>query len=142
MSAKQQNIISLDIGEKRIGVAIASKVSKLPRPLRTIATDGWLEEVQKIIDQEEADCVVVGLPVGLSGNETDQTRKVRIFVKELQESQPNIEVYLQDEALTSVKAEETLSGQKGGYQKSDVDKLAATYILEDFISENKEILSK
>ena len=70
----------------------------------------------------------------MQSQETDQTRTVRDFVRQLQEH-TELPVYFQDEAVTSEKAEAELKARKKPYAKGDIDALAATYILVDFLQE-------
>lgn len=129
-------VLSLDIGEKRIGVATANSVSRLPSPLTTIeGSDKALQSVLELIQDLNASALVVGLPRGLKGQETPQTGVIREFIELLQNSAP-AEVYLQDEAVTSKQAEEELQRKGMRYTKEQVDALAATYILEDFLRDN------
>lgn len=125
--------MALDVGDKRIGVAVANVVAKLPRPLTTLENKSSIwEDLHQLIQQESVSEVVIGIPRGLEGQVTEQTRKVEEFVGSLK-SEIKLPVHVQDEALTSVKAEEELSLKKVPHSKSAVDALAATYILEDFL---------
>jgi putative Holliday junction resolvase len=128
------SILALDVGAKRVGVALASSVARLPHPLTTLnAADGFYEALNQIIVDEAVDTIVVGLPRGLEGQHTAQTQAVEDFTAELR-SRVTVPIYQQDEALTSQKAEEELEARGGTYQKGDIDALAATYILEDFLT--------
>lgn len=131
-------ILGLDIGSKRIGVAIADLTIKLPRPLLTLTNDEHLlKNLQKIIQDNDATKLVIGLPRGLEGQETQQT----IVVRDMAQTIINtfkIEVIMQDEALTSIKAKEELMARGKIYTKGDVDSLAATYILEDYLNQKRQ----
>jgi putative Holliday junction resolvase len=126
-------ILALDVGEKRIGIAIASPIARLAKPLQVIQNTEkvWLE-LSELIQQESIDVVVVGLPRSLEGNDTAQTTYARDFAKRLAQN-PDIQVVLQDEALTSHQAEAELRSSRRTYEKGDIDALAATYILEDYL---------
>ena len=135
MPATPDNILALDVGERRIGVAVASSVARLPRPLATLDNDaGFVDALRRLIESESAGSLVVGLPRGLNGQDTAQTDYVRSFVADLQ-SAIELPVHWQDEALTSQKAEAELQ-TRGNYAKADIDALAATYILEDYLTES------
>ncbi len=130
-------LLALDIGEKRTGVATANTLSRLPSPLTTIeGGEKGLESVLELVQEHKASVIVVGLPRGLEGQETPQTSSVRKFVKLLKDRTP-ITVHLQDEAVTSKKAEAELKDRGLGYNKAHVDALAATYILEDYLRDNR-----
>lgn len=132
------NLLALDVGNKRIGVALASAVAKLPSPLTTIENDSQsLEAIAQIIKREEIGVLIIGLPRGLSGQETEQTRIVQDYGASLSKY-TGLKIHWQDEALTSKQAEEELKNRQPGYNKEHVDALAATYILSDFLSERQE----
>jgi putative Holliday junction resolvase len=127
-------ILALDVGEKRIGVAIASAVARLPKPLATLANDdNFFDALAELITSENVGALVVGLPRGLEGQTTAQTAYVQEFIGHLKQ-RTTLPIYEQDEALTSTKAEAELQA-KGNYDKAAVDALAATYILDDFLTE-------
>jgi putative Holliday junction resolvase len=125
-------ILALDYGEKRIGVAIAHTVARLPRPLLTLQnTADTLSDIQKLVEQENVAQIVVGLPRNMDGSYSAQTRAAEAFARELAAT-VILPVELVDETLTSVDAEAELAGTN--YSKEDVDALAASYILERFLS--------
>ncbi len=127
-------ILALDYGEKRIGVAIAHQIARLPRPLTTLATtDTVLNGIRDIIAQENIGLVVVGLPRGMDGGYTQQTRAAETFAEQLG-AVVDVPVELADETLTSIDAEATLAGT--AYSKGDIDAQAATLILERYLAEH------
>lgn len=127
------NILALDVGSARVGVAIAHAIARLPSPLTTLKnTDGIFEELRAIIAREHIGQVVVGLPRNLSGDDTAQTSIANAFAQRLGEI-TGLQIALQDEALTSVKAEDELHARGKTYTKEDIDALAAVYILEDYL---------
>ncbi len=133
-------VLALDVGDKRIGLALASYEARLPRAYRTIAADReHLEMIKQIIAEEQVGLVVVGLPRGMEGQDTQQTHAVRSFGNSLAR-EISIPVHFQDETLTSVVAEEYLDGRKQPIAKGDIDAEAAAIILEDFIAEHAELL--
>jgi len=137
-----KNILALDVGQVRIGVAVASLVAKMPRPLTTINSSSEVyADIQKLADEQDAQIIVVGLPRGLDGQTTEQTNITDNFIMELKQN-TNLQIYKQDEALTSKKAKEELESKGRPYSKEDIDALAATYILEDFLHENADRLKQ
>lgn len=129
-------IIALDVGDVRIGVAKAHTVSRIPASLTTLVHDeAVIDTLLQLFHEHHVAAVVVGLPRNLDGEYTAQTHSVEAFAAEL-EKHIQIPLYWQDEAATSVKAEAELDARKKPYKKSDVDALAATYILEDFLHEH------
>lgn len=134
-----KNIVALDVGEKRIGVAHTPPGTTMAMPFTTLQNDAELWSLLKhLIDKQNVAILVVGLPRGMDGQETEQTKKIRKFAKQLEEFE--IPIHLQDEAATSVKARETLEKSRQPYEKEAVDALAASYILQDFIDNNPQIV--
>ncbi len=128
------NILSIDVGERRVGVAIASVIARFPRPLTTLDnTDAIWQDIADLVVKEDVETIVVGLPRNLSGDDTAQTEYARAFAAKIE----NVEIVFQDEALTSVKAEQELKAKGKPYGKGDIDALAATFILEDYLTMHK-----
>lgn len=141
MPSSSDTVLALDVGERRIGVARAKLVTRLPHPLVTITRtedDDGTQAVADLMKDHQAALLVVGLPRGLDGQETAQTRSVQAFGSAL-EARIGLSIHWQDEALTSAKAESELQARKKPYAKGDIDALAATYILEDFLYDHPEV---
>jgi putative holliday junction resolvase len=133
MQTATRNLLALDYGERRVGVAIASVVARLPRPLPALPQNpNFWELLTKLIQQEEVSTIIVGLPRGLEGQETAQTALARAFAAKV-ETKFGLPVYLQDEALTSVKAGIELISRGKQFDKGMVDSLSAVYILDDYL---------
>lgn len=128
------NILALDIGEKRIGVARANSIARLPQALTTLANDEQFEsKLAEIIRQEDIGILVVGLPRNLHGGLTAQSEYVQVFCQQ-RLNNVGVPVVYQDETLTSVAAEEAL-GQRAQQDKSLIDAEAARLILQDYLGE-------
>lgn len=139
MTFQGSTVLALDVGAARIGVALASITARIPRPLTAITNDDtMLASLQNLLQEHDVALLVVGLPRGLEGQHTAQTRAVETFVAQLRQH-ISLPVHWQDEALTSQKAEAELQQRKVPYSKGDIDALAATYILEDFLGEHPEV---
>lgn len=133
MSSK--NFVCLDVGEKRIGVAVADSSVRIAVPYETIEADGTeIESINKLVDQQNSDVLVVGFPRNQSGEATAQSSYVEEFVEKLDTT--GLEVVFQDESLTSVLAEERLKAHDRPYSKADIDAQAATIILQDYLEAN------
>lgn len=133
-----ESLLALDVGAKRIGVAMADSDVRFAHPFCTLEhSENVLAEIAALVREHHVATIVVGLPRGLNGQTTAQTQAVEAFVDDLEE-RVQVPIAWQDEALTSVKAEAELAGRskQGAYNKSDVDSLAATYILEDYLHEH------
>ncbi len=137
MQQPQTSVLGLDIGNVRIGVARASWPDGIPTKLTVLANDANLiNELAKLIENENVAFLVAGQPRTLEGRETDQTRTTLKTVDFLRQ-ELNLPIYLQDEAGTSLKAEEELRNNHKNYLRSDIDQLSAVYILEDFMNDHR-----
>jgi len=136
-----KSVLALDVGSKRVGVAVASAQARLPRPLTTLDAEEntLLSNLEDIIKTEDVGRLVVGLPRGLAGQHTAQT-EFTLRLKETLQAHFDLPIDMQDEALTSKRAEEELQTRGKPYQKGDIDALAATYILEDWLSAHEELI--
>lgn len=133
-------LLGLDIGAHRIGVALTRPGVSIAQPLTTLIVppEGMLaviKQIDRLVAEHAIETVVAGWPRGMSGQTTDQTRTVEAFAAQLK-AVLTVPVELQDEALTSQKAEAELNSRKKPYTKAEVDALAATYILDDYILEH------
>lgn len=127
-----QSIVCLDVGEKRIGIAVADTGVRIAVPFTTVLVDGTeLQQIARIIVQEDAETIVVGYPRNQSGASTAQTTYVEQFAENLTDMAKNI--VFQDESLTSVLAERRLKETGKPYEKADIDSHAASIILQDYL---------
>lgn len=122
-------ILGLDVGLKRTGIARASNVARLAEPLMSVPTEKATAEVAKYIKVHKVEAIAVGLPRNLKGEDTAQTIWIRQWVDK---AKPKIDIpfYWQDEALTSQKAESLKLKAKSHI---DEHALAAAIILQDFL---------
>jgi putative Holliday junction resolvase len=129
---KAKSLLGLDVGEKRIGVAVADADVRIAVPFETVLVDGdEIEAITEIAVRENADTIVVGYPRNQLGEATAQSDFVEKFARRLEDVVPTI--IFQDESLTSVLAEERLAAHKKPYTKADVDAQAASIILQDYL---------
>jgi len=131
--------MGLDVGERRVGVAVGDDLGMISSPLTTVQRrDGDLAELRDLAIAKGVDRLVVGLPTGLSGREGPQAATVRKFADALGTAVgPDIQVVFWDERLTTAVAERTLheSGRWRRRQKGDVDAVAAAVILQGYLDE-------
>ncbi len=131
-----ENIIALDVGNKRVGLAMAHKLARLPSPYVTLVRDDdFWPKLQQIIAKEQVGLIVVGLPRNLSGGQTDQTETTQKFIEQLA-GKIHLPIKTTDEALTSRQAKAELLAKGKPFDKSDIDALAATIILQDYLNTN------
>lgn len=127
----------LDVGEKRIGVATASSLSRIAQPHSTLAHDqDTFATIDKIVTEMHVSRLIVGLPRNMHGEDTAQTQYIRNFTDTLQHHIRNVNIEFQDEAQTSQKARTELHARKKPYEKGDIDAVAATYILQDYLDQH------
>ncbi len=132
-------IIALDVGERRIGVALSDPTATLATPLTTIErssedVESTLDEIIRLVRDNEASEIVVGIPVLLSGREGSQARATRDFVKQLAR-RTSVPIRRMDERLSSVQAERMLrdSGVRPSRDKGKIDAAAAAIILQSYL---------
>jgi putative Holliday junction resolvase len=129
-------VLALDPGSRRIGVAISDPTGKIALPVMVISRvgNGHMEQLSKLVVERSVDEVVVGLPKTLRGEEGSSAEEARAFVRELEE-RLNLPVHVFDERFTTVEAQTALrrGGMKEERQRSLVDKLAATLLLQSFL---------
>jgi putative holliday junction resolvase len=136
-------VVGLDIGEKRIGVAISDLTGTLARPLSVLRPAGLdvdaLEivgrEIARLAEEEDGvGAVVVGLPRRLDGTPTDMTTRVEKFAQQLH-AKTSLPVMLQDERLSSREAESRLALRDKDWRsrKARLDAAAAAVILQDYL---------
>ena len=137
-------ILALDLGSKRVGVAVSDSLSISIKRLDAIQRTNWkqlLRDVEKLALRFDAKTLVIGLPLKLNGSAGDAalaTRETAIkFARSLK-----LPVYLQDERLSSAEAEGNL--RDAGWRAADiakhVDSEAAALILRDFLASDQERL--
>lgn len=150
--------LGLDVGGERTGVAVSDAQGILATPLTVLASrdeNALINEILKLVGQYKAECIVVGLPRRLDGELGKQANKVKDFADKLswQAKQSNLnqlDVHLWDERL-STKAAQRLKVEGGGKRnkmhsgakreggdrgfsaKSEVDAIAAAFILQGFL---------
>ena len=136
-SATRPRILGLDVGSKRIGVAISDPLGITAQGLPTIQRKNKrldFEQLAGIIGNYEVAEIVVGYPLRLSGNEGIQSEKMQRFADELREKF-SIPVHLWDERLTSSQANRILREAELSIKKRGeaVDRLAAVLILQNWM---------
>ena len=131
-------IIGLDIGEKRIGLAISDALNIIATPFSTLGPNDIYLELQNLVSKYSVNVFVIGYPINLDGNFTDGTIFVDNFIKSIKKEFPNIKICKFDERFTSKIAKKQLiaSGlkKKKRQNKSLVDQMSAAIILQDYLN--------
>lgn len=130
-------ILALDVGNRRIGVAVSDPTDLVVRPLMTIVrkihqTDG--EAIQRLLNETKATSVVVGMPLNADGTLSPQAQVTREFVRFLKKILP-VPVVTWDEHLTTQEAERELiaQGVSRSRRQAMIDAAAAAILLEDWL---------
>jgi putative Holliday junction resolvase len=131
-------LLALDLGAKRVGVAVCDELQLTTQPLPALARTNWkklLRQISDLCHSFDAQGVVIGLPLNLDGTEGEAALEARRIARNLSVSL-TVPVHLQDERLTSCAAEEFLreAGVKGLELTARLDSEAAALILRDFIA--------
>ena len=132
----------MDLGERRIGVAVGDPTGTVARPVTTIvhtSRQDDFEAIARLVDEYEVECVVVGLPLSLDGTEGPQARRTRRYAERLAQAL-NVPIEFWDERYSSVRAEEILRGKKKKKgrknrrrARGEVDATAAAVFLQSFL---------
>jgi putative Holliday junction resolvase len=136
LSSHALRLVGLDVGDRRIGVAVSDPTGSLARPVEVYRRRGQGADVQHVIDlvtELEATGVVVGLPKNMNGTEGPQAEKTREFADSLQRS--GLTVSLWDERLSTVEATRRMVEQRRtrrGIQER-IDSEAAALILQTYL---------
>ena len=140
------SIAALDLGRRRIGVAVTDAAAMGAHPVgvverRSMAQD--LAAIAAMLRDREVTTIVVGLPLNMDGSEGPAARAARLFADRMAAAL-KVDVEMFDERLTSFEAEERLKGMpvKKGARKPAIDAIAATVILEGWMQSRAEKISR
>lgn len=135
--------LSIDYGLKRLGLAICDRDETIVSPLRQLRRDRrqpekLIQHLCRIIDEQNVDALVLGLPLNMDGTEGAQAQITRRFADDLAHA-VSLPIHLQDERLSSSAADETLAQThlSRDKQKARRDMLAACNILDDFLQQKQ-----
>ncbi|MEO8256824.1 MAG: Holliday junction resolvase RuvX [Acidobacteriota bacterium] len=139
-------VLGIDVGTRRVGLAISDPTQTLARPLTTLSVDGpadalarVMSEIERLGAEEDGlGAIVVGLPTRLDGSPSDQTARVAAFVDAL-EARISLPIARTDERLTSREAESRLAIRERNWRKrkARLDAAAAAVILQDFLDRGR-----
>lgn len=130
-------ILGLDVGQRRIGVAVSDELGWMAQPLTVIGRDDdetALQEVARLAQQHGAAFIVVGLPRRTDGEEGPEAAAVRAFGDAI-EQRLRVPVHYQDERFSTAEAERGLiaSGMRRTRRRQVIDKVAAGIILQSYL---------
>ena len=131
-----ERIIALDVGDRRIGIAVSDPLGFTAQPVETYTRVGYGPDTRRIAQlasQYETNRILCGLPLNMDGTQGFQTQKVREFAAKLEETGLTVEFY--DERMTTVLAEGALleADMRRENRKKKVDMVAAVMILQSYL---------
>ena len=129
-------LLAIDYGARRVGLALSDPLKMIASPYRTIINNNntiLIEEIETIIAAEDVELTIIGLPLGMAGQKTEQTKKVEEFVDKLTDR--GIIIKYEDERWSSVAAKRSMKAQniKSGHNKDLVDQTAAAIFLQQYL---------
>ena len=132
----------LDIGDKRIGIAVSDPFNSYSLPVQTYFRKNLrvdLEKIKSFVLEKGATALVCGLPVNFDGTPSVQTEKAKFFIEKLKE-QLSVEIFTVDERCSTCEAEDVLisQGKSREERKQVVDALAAATILQGFLNDKNK----
>ena len=137
--------LGLDIGDRRIGVALSDPLGMLASPLLVFERKEEAADVAsilQIVQQHQAELIIVGLPQSMDGTIGPQAEKVKSFTAKLKEQSP-VPVEFRDERLSTVTAkrmlEEAGSRKSAKRKKIEYDSIAAAVILQSYLNEARPL---
>ena len=138
--------LGIDLGEKRIGISVSDSTGLIAQPLltlkRRIGKRFPMSSLKTIIEKHQIEHIILGLPLALSGKDTDWTTVVRELGKNL-ETTFKLPVHLVDERFTSSRAERIIStsnmSKKKRRDKKLVDTISAVLILQSWLDRNQNL---
>lgn len=131
-----KRIIALDVGDRRIGIAVSDPLGYTAQPIETYTRVGYGPDVRHITEiakKYDTNQILCGLPLNMDGTQGFQTQKVRDFAAKLEEAGMVIEFY--DERMTTMLAEHALleADMRRENRKQKVDMVAAVVILQSYL---------
>ena len=129
-------LLAIDYGARRVGLALSDPLKMIANPYQTIlnkSDNNLILEIERIIDAEDVEQIIIGLPLGMAGQITEQTKKVKEFADKL--IARGIAIEYEDERWSSVAAKRSMKEQniKSGYNKEMVDQTAAAIFLQQYL---------
>ena len=130
-------LLAIDFGEKRVGLALSDPTKIIAKPFKSITYtdhDDLLNKISLIVKEKNIEKIILGVPKGLKGENTAQTKKVMSFFN-LIKNKSIIPIVLQDERFSSVSAKKSLILQniKTGHNKGLIDETAAAIFLQLYL---------
>lgn len=137
-------VLGLDLGEKTLGIAMSDLLGMISSPIEvfrfpSLELDKPLERVKYFVEKENIKEIALGLPLHMSGDESDHSKMCRDFKESIEKTIKNVKVVLIDERWTTVQSHRTLiqADVSRKKRKQVVDKMAAQIILDTYLMGRK-----
>ncbi len=135
-------MLGLDIGERRVGVAVSDPDGRVATPLKVLPAplSSDISGLKRLLEDYEVEVVVVGLPLSMDGTEGPQALVVRAEVDRLKQRFPALEWRFHDERLSSVAAQRMMAeaGADSRRRRGSVDMVAASIMLQSYLDSRTE----
>lgn len=134
-------LLSIDYGKKRTGLAVSDPLQIIANGLTTVKTSELFDFLEEYLSKEDVSCIIVGLPRQMSGELSENMKRVEPFVNRLRKLYPDIPVEYFDERFSSKMAQQAML--EGGLKKSArrnkelVDEISATIILQGYMESKR-----
>lgn len=134
-----KQILAIDYGKARCGIAATDDMQIIASGLDTVATASLMDFLKKYFSENRVEAIVVGLPTDLKGNISEVETDILKFIESFKNEFPEVEVHRLDERFTSKMASFFISqsgkNKKQREQKGLIDKVSATIILQNFLEQ-------
>ena len=134
-------LLSIDYGKKRTGIAVSDPLQIIANGLTTVETSKLFEFLEDYLKKEEVESIIVGLPKQMSGEPSENMKRIEPFVNRLKKIYPKINIEYFDERFTSKLAHQAMIDC--GLKKQDrrnkelVDEISATIILQGYMESRR-----
>ena len=134
-------ILSVDYGKARTGIAVTDDMQIIASGLTTVETPKLMDFLKKYFSENQVDEIVVGLPTDLKGNMSDIETEIQKFISSFEKEFPDKKINRLDERFTSKMASFFISqsgkNKKQRQEKGLIDKVSATIILQNFLEQKR-----
>ncbi|HLW09653.1 MAG TPA: Holliday junction resolvase RuvX [Fermentimonas sp.] len=134
-------LLSIDYGKKRTGIAVSDPLQIIANGLTTVETTNIFNFLKDYLGKEDVETIIVGLPKQMSGELSENMKRIEPFVNRLKKLYPNINIEYYDERFSSKMAHQVMID--GGLKKKDrqnkelVDEISATIILQGYMESKR-----
>ena len=140
MTKKNNRVLGIDYGDRRVGVAISDELQLTAQPLTLINRQNdtdLISEIEKITVAHDVEKIIVGLPVSLDGTYSSQTKKTQKFISRMRKSS-DLPIEKWEERLSTLEAGKILTGVSKNKKKESIDIISAQLILQGYLDKNRK----